>query len=132
MDRPKHLFVTSDGGLYDTRVVEWSKHPLRADYAKGFARIANTAQLRATLRNGQYAWPGGYPLFFITSDGGALSFESVRKNLRNVLDSIAHKSADGWRVVACEVNWEDSDLTCDDSGKRIESAYGNDSDESND
>jgi len=30
---------------------------------------------------------------------------------------------DGWRVVACEANWEDAELYCDYSGERIESAY---------
>jgi len=53
-----------------------------------------------------------------------LSFQTVRENLRSVLDSIRHKSNDGWRVIACEVNWEDEDLYDDHTGEQIESAYG--------
>jgi hypothetical protein len=82
-----------------------------------------TKDLKEQLRKGPYAWPGGYPCYFITDDGAALSFDSVRENLRQVIWAIRHKSSDGWRVIGCEVNWEDSSLYCDHSGKRIESAY---------
>jgi hypothetical protein len=112
-------FQSFEGSLWDNR----TNTVLRPVYSKQFSRIRNGAQLRATLRAGEFAWPGGYPLYFITSDGEALSFDSVRENLRSVLDSIRTKCDDGWRVVACEVNWEDGELTCSHSGQRIESAY---------
>ena len=121
------LFVSStDGALYDTRIADWNKlPPLRANYRLTHAHIETAADLKATLRAGSAAWPGGYPLYFITADGGALSFESVRAELANVLWAIANNERmGGWRVVACAINYEDSDLTCDHSGKRIESAYG--------
>lgn len=120
-----HFFVSSsDGGLYDTRRPKWNQAPpLRAVYNRQFSRIENTLQLRATLRAGAHAWPGGYPLYFITSDGGALSFETVQNNLRAVCWSVRHKSGDGWRVVACEINHEDGELTDSHTGKRIASAY---------
>lgn len=70
-----------------------------------------------------YAWPGGYPRYFITLDGAALSFKSALKNIDLVVDSIRENSNDGWQVIACEVNWEDAGLYCDDTGERIESAY---------
>ena len=82
-----------------------------------------THDLKNALRAGPYAWPGGYPLFFITSDGAALSFDAVRQEIRQVIWSIRHGVNDGWRVVAVDVNWEDPDLTCEHTGKRIESAY---------
>ncbi len=85
-----------------------------------------TQDLKQQLRGGDYAWPGGYPLFFITSDGAALSFEAVRENIRSVFDSMRNGIDDGWRVVGCEANWEDPELFCDHTGKRIESAYAED------
>lgn len=129
MTLPSHLFASeSDGALYDTRAADWSRAaPLRAVYRSHHRDIATTAQLRATLRAGAYAWPGGYPLYFITSDGAALSFDSVRAELGQVLRSIAGRHSDGWRVVACDINYEDSDLRCDHSGERIPSANGDDS-----
>ena len=80
MTCPNHLFLSDcDGCLYDTRDPEWSKNPpLRANYAIHCGSIKSVADLKATLRAGGFAWPGGYPLYFVTSDGGALSFATVR------------------------------------------------------
>lgn len=121
---PSHFFVSdTDGALHDTRHQNWHEKPLRSKYRYTFRKISTVAELKATLRAGEYAWPGGYPLYFTTSDGAALSFESVWSNLRSVFDSIRAKCSDGWRVIGCDVNWEDADLHCEHSGKRIPSAY---------
>lgn len=86
--------------------------------------IKTVSDFRAAYRNGPYAWPGGYPLYFVTEDGAALSFKAVRDNLREIIAAIHTNSRDGWRVIGCDINWEDGDLYCDHSGARIESAYG--------
>ena len=84
-----------------------------------------TAELKTALRNGKYAWPGGYPIYFVASDGEALSFDAVKENYREVLYAMKYfGDFSGWNVVACEINWEDEDLTCSHSGDKIESAYG--------
>lgn len=122
---PGHLFVSStDGAMHDTRAPNWSAKPLRAIYSRHYSRINSTLELRATLRAGAYAWPGGYPLYFVTSDGAALSFDTVRAEYLQCARAIRDKLNDGWRIVGCEINYEDSDLTCEHSGKPIESAYG--------
>jgi len=131
--RPNHMFVcdSDNGALYDTRNTNWPyDRPLRPIYAGSYRTINNTHKLRAALRAGEYTGFGCYPLYFITTDGCALSFDSVRQNLRLVTNSVRHDYQDGWGVVAVEVNWEDSDLYCDHSGERIPSAYAEpDSDE---
>ncbi len=118
------FFVGCDGDL----VRESDCAVIRKGYCRTHAVIHSGrrggAELRATLRAGSYTWPGGYPMYFVTSDGAALSFEAVRENLRSVLWSIRHKVSDGWRVIGCEVNWEDEELACDHTGKGIPSAYG--------
>jgi hypothetical protein len=81
------------------------------------------AEMKATLREGDYAWPGGYPKFFITSDNAVLSFAAVRSNMREVMRSTFTEARDGWQVEAVAVNWEDGDLTCDHTGERIPCAY---------
>lgn len=87
-------------------------------------QINTSNDLKNALRNGKYTWPGGYPLYFITCDGEPLSFESVLQEYKQVLRDVRNKeNAYGWRVIACEVNWEDENLICAHSGKRIESAY---------
>lgn len=119
------LMVSSDGNLFDTSKQNWHLlPPLRVNYCATRQSIGSIADLKATLRNGAVTDFGGYPLYFITSDGGALSFDSVRKNFRAVIESIKNHINDGWRVVACDVNYEDDDLYCDHSSEKIDSAYG--------
>lgn len=86
--------------------------------------IKNAKDLKQSLRNGPYAWPGGYPMYFITDDGAALSFDCVTENYKLVLDAVKHQYANGWCVVAIEINFEDCELVCSHSGKPIECAYG--------
>jgi hypothetical protein len=86
--------------------------------------IRNSKDLREAVRHGPYAWPGGYPCFFITSDGAALSFNTVKQEYRQILRAVREHSNCGWRVVAFDINWEDTQLYCDHTGEPIESAYG--------
>lgn len=127
MTLPDYLFVSScDGGLYDTRVPNWSHNaPLRAIYRRTFAEITNTLQLRATLRAGPYARPGGYPLVFLCVDGECLAFETVREEYRQCARSLREPSCcDQWRIVGCFIHWEGEPIVCAHSGRMIESAYG--------
>lgn len=87
--------------------------------------------VKAALRAGPYAWPGGYPLYFLAADGEALSFDAVRAMFRTVCADM-HGDSDWrgastphaqFRLIACEPNWEDSALYCAHTGKRIPSAY---------
>ena len=121
-----HLFVGCDGELFDTRTPNWSKaNPLRRDYRYTHAAIKTVAQFKATLRNGAFAWPGGYQMFLICSDGAPLCFDCGQKEARQIMPAIAGKDGSGWRVVACEINYEDTDLTCGHCARRIPAAYGN-------
>lgn len=86
------------------------------------------AAFDSALESGPYAWPGGYPLFFLMTDGAALSFAAAVTMAETIRDSIRTDSRDGWRPAAVYVNWEDSSLYCDHTGARIESAYGDDDD----
>jgi len=95
---------------------------VRRGFKTTHSTIETGMQLRATLRNGPYAWPGGYPLYFITNDGSALSFEGVLDRLESEIREIRNRFSG--RIVACDVNWEDNDLFCEITGKRIECAYG--------
>lgn len=85
----------------------------------------NVATLKQTLRSGKYAWPGGYPLYFLAKDGEALSFEAVKENLKQVMHAMTYPAYrnDQWTVVGADINWEDPTLTCAHTGKLIESAY---------
>lgn len=86
--------------------------------------IRTVSDYRKAIRNGAYAWPGGYPLYFVCDDGGALCCDCAKMERRNILESLARGISDGWRVCGVDVNWEDAELVCDHCGERIESAYG--------
>ena len=130
MALPRHLFVGDDGHLCDTRKPNWWHFPVRLKYRRTYRVIRSVAELKATLRNGEYAWPGGYPMFLLANDGGCLHFECVRKEFRNCVDSIKRHINDGWRIVGNDINYENNDMVCDHCGERIESAYGDQEKES--
>lgn len=71
----------------------------------------------------QYAWPGGYPLFIVLSDGAALCTACAKKELGLIATATAQNYRDGWKAEGVDVNWEDADLYCDHCSTRIESAY---------
>lgn len=85
--------------------------------------IVTPSDFGRALRAGPYTSLGCYPVFFVCSDGEALSFEAAKENARRICEAIRDRSNDGWRVIGADVNWEDSSLFCAHSGKRIESAY---------
>lgn len=89
--------------------------------------IKSISDFRAAMRDGQYAWPGWYPRYFVTSDGGALSFKTAKAERRNILEALASGDTwSGWHVYGVDINWEDPDLYDDHTGERIPSAYAED------
>lgn len=131
MPLPAHLFASDDGHLYDTRDPDWSKRPpLRSRYKQHFGRGAplNLGDIKAALRAGPYAWPGNYQLFFLTVDGDALAFETVTANFREVAQAWLDEDRTIWRIVGLEINYEDGDLYCAHSGKKIPASYVSDED----
>lgn len=88
--------------------------------------IKTVSDFRKAYRLGPYAWPGGYPMYFVTSDGAAISWNAARYNRRYILQALAHRNDRTWCIVGVEINWEDPALFCDDTGERIPSAYAED------
>lgn len=83
--------------------------------------------LMASLREGPFTSVGSYPKYWITADGGTLSYEAIMAEIwqvaRVVRDHANAPDERQWRVIAVGVNWEDAELRCDHTGKRIPSAY---------
>lgn len=59
-----------------------------------------------------YAWPGGYPLYYVDNDNSVLCPKCANSNNEEIFP-----------IVAAGVNYEDKDLYCDECSQRIESAY---------
>ena len=72
-----------------------------------------------------YAWPGGYPLYYVCADGGILCPNCANKQsaVRDADEHPDYPDYDQWRTIAVDINWEDASLTCDNCSQRIESAY---------
>lgn len=63
-----------------------------------------------------YAWPGGYPIYYLDGHNSLLCPDCANKCLADEVEK--------FRPVACDVHYEGANLTCDDCGAEIESAYG--------
>lgn len=100
-----------EGDLYDgLRLV-------RRHYARQWATISTGFQVRAALRAGPYAWPGGYALAFVMDDGEAMCFRCVRENFRQIAEAMRRPSdwpACGWGVdgIASEESTDDAATCC--------------------
>ena len=71
-----------------------------------------------------YAWPGGYPLFYLTADDSVLCPHCANMA---VAEDLAFDFFDKqWYLIDYAVNWEDEFLYCDHCGDHIGSAYGDD------
>ena len=88
--------------------------------------INTNKELKEVLRNGPFAWPGGYPLYFVTEDCGVLSFDAVKSELKQIMRAIKIRDRGGWLVIGVDVNYEDPALFCEHTNKRIPSAYAED------
>ena len=62
-----------------------------------------------------YAWPGGYPLFYLDGENSVLC--------PTCADQSRHDMVESFRPVAVDVNWEDEDMHCDQCSRPIECAY---------
>jgi len=71
----------SNGALYDTRSNTWSHdNCLRSNYCRHHREVNTLADVKATIRAGKYAWPGGYEIHAIMDEGGVMKIETLRQN----------------------------------------------------
>jgi Fe2+ or Zn2+ uptake regulation protein len=66
-----------------------------------------------------FAFPGGYPLYYVAKDSGVLCPDCA--SLPECQQATPDDSQ--WYIVGADCNWEDTALVCEHCGKRIESAY---------
>ena len=75
-----------------------------------------------------FSFPGGYPIYYATSDGAALCPDCVNKEIDRVdEEQKSYAAGDRWHlqfaVLHCEANYEDTDLACDHCNEPIPAAY---------
>lgn len=115
MNAPR--FFTSDAGALVRHADCETVRPL---FARHCAIIGTGAELRASLRAGPVAWPGCYPVAYLTADGGTVCPDCVRAELAQCVYSLRHDIRDGWRVAGLVSQAAtDNACTCDHCGREI-------------
>ena len=71
----------------------------------------------------EFAWPGGYPLFSLLSDGEILCPPCAKQEYRQLVQATKDHDNSGWRPVAADINWEDEDMQCCHCNGLLEPAY---------
>lgn len=80
-------------------------------------------KVREAIRH-PYAWPGGYPVYVILSDGERLHAQCARENYRQISQATRTNARDGWQAAGADVFWEGAPDICPHCNKELESAYG--------
>jgi len=65
-----------------------------------------------------FAWPGGYPMFYLDKQGSTLCANCATKSLVDI------EFAEDFGATDCDVHWEGQPLICEECNCEIESAYG--------
>ena len=76
-------------------------------------------ELRKAIRD-KFAWPGGYEMYGVTSDGGVLCYTCMWNEYRQIAYARRHNLSDGWYVDGIGITCNDSDLVeCDHCNRVI-------------
>ena len=67
-----------------------------------------------------YAWPGGYPVYYLDASGSVLCPACARRSDEDPEEIPQFRPSDAG------INYEDASLFCDECSERIESAYAED------
>ena len=91
-----------------------------------FPRASDNPDSPGYRKAASYAWPGGYPIIYITNDGDVACADCC--NGQNgaefrVKDSDAIRG-DGWAIDAADCYYEGPTIPCCHCGAEIDSAYG--------
>ena len=80
-------------------------------------------QVKRAIRE-PYAWPGGYPIYTVMSDGELLCPECARENFRQIVADTNARYGGSWRAAGADIKYEGPDEQCAHCSKPLPSAYG--------
>ena len=87
------------------------------------SQVFGVKEFAAALRQGPYAWPGGYAVIFLACDGESICYKCAHKNRHQICESIREHSHDGWRLEGAFINYEDPDDYCANCNEHLEPEY---------
>ncbi len=125
------VFAVNSGiGLNDRE--EYAHARVGADLYKLERELFGAGYIKVELLRKEWerwAWPGGYPLYYLCADGGVLCSKCANTEIKLTSDPDADTQ---WKIVDVDINWEDNHLICDHCGECCESAYGEPDDDTDD
>lgn len=80
--------------------------------------IPNKEKMDEAIGMGRYAWPGGYPVYFIMKDDGIFCYSCMEKEQKK-----AFQEDDEFTPSYIDISWE-NEIHCSNCGEQIETAYG--------
>lgn len=86
------------------------------------AKAMTPKELIASLREGPFTSTGSYPKFWFSRDS-VFSYAAIMAHALEACRAARSNDYSEWRILGCDVNWENPALFCDETGDRIESAY---------
>lgn len=72
-----------------------------------------------------YAWPGGYALIGLMSDGESVCAKCLRSEFKTILQATKERDRGGWQLVDVFVHWEGDSLYCAHCNAEIAPEYTN-------
>lgn len=73
-----------------------------------------------------FAWPGGYPVYIVLSDGEMLCATCAHENWPLIVRATLQRDSSGWRAEGAQILWgtEDGPELCAHCRSALVSAYG--------
>lgn len=83
------------------------------------------SEFRTAVRRGPSAWPGGYPVYAVFTDGQFACWNCLKTERRLILEALADPSyRTGWELSHFGIYWEGEPELCANCGAECPSAYG--------
>ena len=80
-------------------------------------------QVKLAARN-RFAWPGGYPLVVVMTDGECLCVDCAKSEFARIGRATRDDDRGGWAAAGVQIHWEGEPEICCNCNAEIESAYG--------
>ncbi len=97
---------------------------------QAFKRVRREIRMEPVSREPlpAFAWPGGYPIVYLFTDGGIICPDCANENIVEI-DSANRagrpfNSHGGWAITGFDLHMDGDPELCDHCHKEIESAYG--------
>jgi hypothetical protein len=101
-------------------VEDYKQHPTTGNWITQKYDLDKPVDMARYIARIQYAFPGGYMILGITSDGSLLCPNCIKEEYVNIHHSTKHEYNDGWRIIGITTSAElDDHEVCSHCNKEI-------------